>query len=100
MALEMLVGLNVTDDEAYAEYRAEMMPILARFGGSFGYDFRVSDVLRPETGSTINRVFTIRFPDAETMSSFFADEDYLGVKAGHFERSVEDTVIIATYEPR
>lgn len=48
MALEMLVGLNVIDDEAYQSYRDEMMPILKNYGGGFGYDFKVSEVLKSE----------------------------------------------------
>jgi uncharacterized protein (DUF1330 family) len=43
MAIETLVGLNVIDDEAYQSYRAEMTPILSKYGGGFGYDFRITD---------------------------------------------------------
>jgi uncharacterized protein (DUF1330 family) len=100
MPLEMLVGLNVTDDEAYSTYREGMTPILEIHGGSFGYDFKVAEVLRSESEVPINRVFTIRFPDEPTMSTFFSNAEYLEVKATHFNRSVGDTVIIATYEPR
>jgi len=35
MALEMLVGLNVVDDEVYQSYRDEMTPILKSYGGGF-----------------------------------------------------------------
>ena len=42
MAVEMLVGLNVIDDEAYQLYRDEMIPILLSYGGGFGYDFKIS----------------------------------------------------------
>ena len=100
MSLEILVGLNVTDDAAYSTYRAGMTPILVLYRGSFGYDFKVSEVLKSESEVLINRVFTIQFPDESAMSSFFADSTYLEVKAAHFDRSVSDTVIIATYEPQ
>ena len=43
--VEMLVGLNVTDEARYAEYRRRITPLLESGGGSFGYDFRVSEVL-------------------------------------------------------
>ena len=98
MALEMLVGLNVIDDQAYQMYRAEMMPILKRYGGGFGYDFKVSDVLKSETAAPINRVFTIYFASEDSMQAFFSDEAYLQSKQTYFETSVTDTTIIATYE--
>lgn len=98
MALERLVGLNVTDDEGYQAYRDGMMPILDSYGGGFGYDFKVSEVLRSETEAPINRVFTIWFPDEETMNAFFSDAEYLEVRRRHFEPSVADTTVIAKYQ--
>ncbi len=98
MALEMLVGLNVVDDEAYQSYRDEMTPILKSYDGGFGYDFKVSDVLKSKTEAPINRVFTIYFSSEDSMNSFFSNDDYLKIKKRHFEKSVADTTIIATYE--
>ena len=46
MALEMLVGLYVVDDEGYQSYRTEMTPILESYGGGFGYDFKITEVLK------------------------------------------------------
>ena len=98
MAWEMLVGLNVTDDFQYQEYRKSMIPILQAYGGGFGYDFKVSEVLLTQTDSKINRVFTIYFPDKERMEQFFANADYLKIKKSYFENSVSDTTIISTYK--
>ena len=98
MAFEMLVGLNVVDDEAYRSYRDEMTPILKSYGGGFGYDFKVSEVLKSETKAPINRVFTICFTHEDSMNAFFSDDEYLRIKKRHFVQSVTDTTIIATYE--
>ncbi len=98
MAFEMIVGLNVVDDEAYQSYRDEMTPILKTYGGGFGYDFKVSDVLKSKTEAPINRVFTIYFSNEDSMNSFFSNNKYLRVKHRRFEKSVTDTTIIATYE--
>lgn len=98
MAFEMLVGMHVTDDDAYQDYRNGITPILDRHGGGFGYDFRVSEVLRSESDAPINRVFTIRFPSEAVMEDFFANEQYLAVKERHFVGAVSDTTIIATYD--
>ncbi len=98
MLFEMLVGLEVSDDKAYQVYRNAMKPILIAYGGSFGYDFKIAEVLLSEVDESINRVFTIRFPDEGVMNKFFSDSDYLKVKSEHFESSVSSTTIIASYQ--
>ena len=98
MAFEMLVGLNVVDDEVYQSYRNEMAPILNSYGGGFGYDFRVAEVLKSKTDARINRVFTIYFSNEDSMNLFFSNDEYLKIKQRYYEKSVTDTTIIATYE--
>ncbi|GAA5442841.1 hypothetical protein Misp06_01016 [Microbulbifer sp. NBRC 101763] len=95
---EMLVGLEVSNDDIYQAYRDAMTPILEAYDGSFGYDFRVSEVLKSESSLEINRVFTIRFPTEEMMSKFFSDPEYRTIKEKYFELSVQSTTIIAGYE--
>ncbi len=98
MSYELLVGLNVIDEVKYSNYRNAMKPILSQYGGDFGYDFRVAEVLKAEEEGDINRVFTINFPDRHKMDSFFSDTEYLIVKEKYFESSVGDTKIISSYE--
>ncbi|WP_444889887.1 DUF1330 domain-containing protein [Microbulbifer sp. DLAB2-AA] len=95
---EMLVGLDVSNDDVYQVYRNAMRPILKSYGGSFGYDFRVSEVLKSESNFKINRVFTIRFPSEQIMNDFFSSPKYTAVKKKYFELSVLSTTIIAGYE--
>lgn len=98
MAIEMLVGLHVIDDGEYRTYREQMAPILQSYGGEFGYDFQVSRVLQSKTTAPMNRVFTISFPNKDSMDSFFSNDGYLKIKQGYFENSVTSTTIISTYE--
>ena len=98
MAIERLVGLYVSDDEMYQEYRNAMMPILKQFGGGFGYDFKVAEVLKSEVDKPINRVFTIHFESEEKMDAFFSNSDYLSVKSSYFEPSVQAATEIARYQ--
>ena len=98
MVYEMLVGLHVTDDEIYQAYRERMTPILLECGGGFGYDFKISEVLKSQTDKEINRVFTIYFPDKEAMQQFFSAESYKAIKAQFFESSVASTTLIAEYK--
>jgi len=97
MTYEILVGLNVIDDLKYQNYRSAMKPILSEYGGDFGYDFKVSEVLLSETTNEINRVFTIHFPEHSKMEDFFSNSEYLKVKKKYFESSVKSTTIISSY---
>ena len=94
----ILVGLEVTDEALYARYRSSMSPILASYGGAFGYDLLVSKVLKSPTDQPINRVFTISFPDRETKTRFFADQAYLEVRAELFDPAVSSTTLMAEYD--
>jgi uncharacterized protein (DUF1330 family) len=95
---EMLVGLQVIDDLLYQEYRDAMTPILARYNGGFGYDFRVAEVLHTKTDAPINRVFTISFGDEAMKHQFFSDRAYQEVRARYFEPSVTHSTILAEYK--
>ena len=90
----VLMGLEVTDDASYARYRAGMTPILESYGGSFGCDFVVAEVLKGPS-ERLNRVFTIAFPDRATQARFFADARYRAVRAEHFERAVAQSIVLA-----
>jgi uncharacterized protein (DUF1330 family) len=96
--LEMLVGLNITNQEEYSNYRKHMTPLLEKCGGGFGYDFKISEVLKSQTEDSINRLFTIHFPSEKEMDTFFSNEDYIQIKKDHFVDSVKSTTIISTYE--
>ncbi|MEH6650600.1 MAG: DUF1330 domain-containing protein [Motiliproteus sp.] len=98
MPYEMLVGLNVLDDTIYQTYRQEMKPILSSYGGGFRCDFKVSEVLLPDSGSEINRVFTIYFNNHEAMEEFFSNPEYMKIKKQYFEHSVGSTTVLASYE--
>ena len=75
-----------------------MKPILESYGGGFGYDFQIAEVLKSETEAPINRVFTIYFRDESAMNSFFSNKEYLEIKEKHFNQAVTHTTFIATYE--
>ncbi|MFP5386913.1 MAG: DUF1330 domain-containing protein [Bacteriovoracia bacterium] len=97
MAYEMMVGLTVTNDDLYTEYRENMRPLLIQHGGGFRYDFKVSEVLKTESDHPINRVFAIYFKDEENMNAFFNHPDYKKIKGRFFEGSVGGTTIISQY---
>ncbi len=98
MKFERIMGIQVTDDDLYQKYREAMLPILTEYGGFFGYDFKVSQVLKAKTNEPINRVFTIEFPSQEVMDAFFSDADYLAVKNKFFNPSVTSVTVISLHE--
>ena len=98
MAIEKLIALQVNDNELYNLYRKNMYPILRKFNGDFGYDFKIAEVLKSEKDKPINRVFTIRFESETVMESFFSDEEYLKVKNEFFLKSVSSAIEIAKYD--
>ncbi|MBL8210233.1 MAG: DUF1330 domain-containing protein [Bryobacterales bacterium] len=98
MAFEMLVGLNVVDQEAYARYRAGMTPLLEAAGGTFAHDFEVARTLKTAATHDINRVFVIRFPDRATRDQFFSSPAYLAVREQFFAVSVKGASRLAEYE--
>jgi uncharacterized protein (DUF1330 family) len=98
MTHEMMVGLTVTDEALYQQYRDAMAPLLAAHGGGFRYDFVVAKVLQSASAHPINRVFAIYFGDAARMQAFFAHPDYLAIKARFFARSVAGTTIFGAYD--
>ena len=98
MSFERIMGLEVIDDEMYQKYRENMIPILHTFGGNFGFDFKIDEVLKSKTTEVINRVFTIEFPSKEKMEAFFNDPSYLKVKDKYFQHSVKSVTIISMYE--
>jgi len=98
MSFERVMGLNVIDDQEYQRYREGMLPILKSYGGAFGYDFKVSEVLLSKSKDDINRVFTIEFPNKQVMDEFFSDPEYVVVQNRHLNNSISSKTIISMHE--
>ena len=95
MPFETTIGLNVTDPQMYAEYRAGIAPLLEAAGARFRYDFEIARTLKSESQYPINRVFVIHFPDRDSRDRFFADPNYRAIRARFFEPSVDGATTIA-----
>ena len=96
--IEILIGLRITDEATYAQYRANMTPLLSARGGRFGVDVRVAEVLKNPGTEPFNRLFTIRFPSLQAHDAFFSDPEYLSVRQRFFEPSVAHTASFGRYE--
>jgi uncharacterized protein (DUF1330 family) len=98
MPHEVMVGLHVTDEPTYQRYRDAMAPLLAAHGGGFRYDFKIAEVLRSASEHPINRVFAIYFESKARMESFFANPEYVAIRARYFAPSVAGTTILGGYD--
>lgn len=98
MAHEMIVGLQIKDSATYQQYREAMKPLLEQYGGGFRYDFKIQETLKSASPKPINRVFAIYFKDVASMEEFFSHPEYLKIKEEYFEKSVDATTIISSYE--
>ena len=94
---EILVGVHVIDEAGYARYRTEMTPLLEAHGGRFVLDVRVAEILRASSSVAFNRLFAIRFPSARHRDAFFANPDYMAIRARLFEPSVSEMVRLGDY---
>ena len=93
--VDRCVGVQVSDEEGYQRYRDAMMPLLLECGGLFLLDVRVSEVLKAPQDGRFNRLFIIRFPDAETASGFFTTEAYVAIRDALFSPSVSSVTMIS-----
>jgi uncharacterized protein (DUF1330 family) len=94
---EILIGVHVIDEAGYAKYRAEMTPLLEAHGGRFVLDVRVAEILRASSPAAFNRLFVMRFPSARVRDAFFANPDYMAIRARLFEPSVSEMVRLGDY---
>lgn len=95
MPFEMTVGLYVSDHDRYAQYRREIAPLLEAAEGRFLDDFEVARTLKSAAGHDINRLFVIQFPHRASKERFFADPQYLEIRARLFDKAAERRVTIA-----
>ncbi|HJT23760.1 MAG TPA: DUF1330 domain-containing protein [bacterium] len=98
MSFERCVGLEVIDEVLYQKYRDGMMPILARYGGAFRYDFKMAETLKSATPAPINRLFITTFKDKASHDAFFEDAEYKKVREKFFKPAVKNSTVLATYE--
>jgi uncharacterized protein (DUF1330 family) len=92
-----LFGVQIEEQQRYAEYRARMTPLLHAHGGAFGLDLDVARVHRAPRDASMNRVFTIVFPSRQASSAFFADERYRAIRADWFEPAVSEVSTLAEW---
>lgn len=88
------VALDVADEDGYARYRAAMLPVLRKHGGSFSLDCRVSESMTAPVDHAVNRLIAIHFPDGAAMDAFYVDPAYAEARRLHFAGSVVASTVL------
>jgi len=74
VAAYLIANVQVTDVEVYAEYRRQVPPVVAAYGGRFLV--RGGALRRLEGDGELNRVVVIEFPSMAQLQSFYDSAEY------------------------
>lgn len=95
--IDTFVGLHVTDDASYREYRDGVKPLLEAHGGTLHDDCRIEESRRA-VEHPMNRLFIISFPDANAKRAFFENESFRQMHARYFDPERQGITTVAHYE--
>jgi uncharacterized protein (DUF1330 family) len=91
VAAYLVVDIDVTDPEAYEEYRSLVPPLIAKYGGR--YLVRGGAFEKLEGGWTPKRLVLLEFPSAGRAKEFYESEEYRPVKEIRL-RSANSSVVL------
>ena len=92
MSAYLIVNIEVTDPERYAEYVKVVPATIAKFGGR--YLARGGRTVKLEGSWEPKRVVVLEFESLERAREWWASEDYRGPKALRQSASVADLVLV------
>lgn len=93
----LIANVDVTDAEAYLEYRARTPDIIARHGGRFLV--RGGEVTPLEGEMKAGRLVVLEFPTPEAAKAFYHSAEYQEIIPYRTRASTGDFVIVEGYEP-
>ena len=79
MSAFLVVDTQITNAEAYEEYKSLAKPIAEKYGGRYRVRGGALDVLETDLW-TPTRIVIIEFPDAQSARAFADSEEYAPVK--------------------
>jgi uncharacterized protein (DUF1330 family) len=74
VAAYIIACIEVTDPDLYAEYRAQVLPTIERFGGRFLVRGGGSEIL--EGSWQPERVVVLEFLDSDTARAWYGSDEY------------------------
>lgn len=92
MSAYVIVDIEVTDPEAYEDYRSQVPPLVAKYGGKYLVRGGAFEIL--EGDWTLNRLVVIEFPSITAAKEFYDSEEYSPVKAIRLKATKSNLVVV------
>jgi len=97
MPAYLIANLHVTDPVKFNAYRAQVAPMIARFGGR--YLVRGGEVTVVEGEATLDRLVILEFADMAALRRFYDSADYASLIRLRQEASTGDVALVEGYAP-
>lgn len=92
MSAYLVVDIEVTDPEAYEEYRKQVPPLVAKYGGKYLVRGGPFEIL--EGDWTPKRLVVLEFPSITAAKQFYDSEEYRPVKAIRLKTTNSNLVLV------
>jgi uncharacterized protein (DUF1330 family) len=92
MPAYIIVNIDITDPEEYAEYRAKVPATIAAFGGRYLVRGGRAEALEGDV--TLHRVAVVEFPTYERAVEWWSSEEYAPVKAIRLRSAKADLIVV------
>ena len=92
MAAYIVTQIEITDPETFETYRAQVPPILEKYGGEFIVRGGDREVL--EGDWPWRRMVILKFPDREAAKAWHASAEYQGPKALRQAASKANMIVV------
>ena len=92
MSAYLIVDIEVTDPESYEEYRSQVPPLVAKYGGKYlvrGGPFQIL-----EGDWTLNRLVVLEFPSITAAKEFYDSDEYRPLKEIRLKATKSNLVLV------
>ena len=97
MAGYLIASITITDPEAFDRYRAQVAPVIERFGGRYLVRGGKMEVMEGAIGA--ERLVVVEFPTIEAARAFYASPDYAPLIALRGAATQSNLVLVEGYVP-
>ena len=79
MGAYLIADVHITDPATYEEYKRQVSPLIARFGGRYAARAGRHEVLEGDWEP--HRLVVLEFPDMAALKEWYESPEYLSIKA-------------------
>jgi uncharacterized protein (DUF1330 family) len=96
MSVYLIMDIEITDEESYAEYRSLVPPIIEKFGGTYlargGWAKNVEGDWQP------NRIVMLEFESSEVAEAFLNSSEYEPIKCIRHSASNSRGILVEAFD--